>query len=207
MCKLRCKLHNAQIYPLEVQILQIIFFDVILWTIKAIIPHIWAQIIKTFFSKLEFLFSVLGSMESKNICKLRHKLKNAKNLPELTWSWQNKPWCTAELAGLWPSPHGGWLSVSVPRPNWILQCAALLAAGSYDRPCRPIKSLFLLSPARWLIVRATAPSPRVRVPHFGLTYTFGRGGGPKSRTKESESSLKNRRNSPIGPKLLLSLRL
>ena len=46
----------------------------------------------SFFSKLEFLFSVLGSMVSKNICKLRHKLKNSKNVPELTWSWQNKPW-------------------------------------------------------------------------------------------------------------------
>ena len=34
-------------------------------------------------------------MVSKNICKLRHKLKNAKNLPELTWSWQNKPWFTS----------------------------------------------------------------------------------------------------------------
>ena len=92
MCKLRCKLRNAKIYPIEVRILRIIFLDVILWTIKATIPHIWAHIIKTVFSKLEFLFSVPGSMVSKNICKLRHKLKNAKNLPELTWSWQNKPW-------------------------------------------------------------------------------------------------------------------
>ena len=72
--------------------LQIIFFDVILCSIEAIVPHIWAHIIKTVFSKLEFLFSVLGSMVFKNICKLRHKLKNSKNLPELTWSWPNKPW-------------------------------------------------------------------------------------------------------------------
>ena len=43
------------------------------------------------FSKHEFLFSVLGSNVSENICKLRHELKNANNLPELTWSWQNKP--------------------------------------------------------------------------------------------------------------------
>ena len=40
-------------------------------------------------SKLGFLFSVLGSMVSKNICKLCHKFKNAKKLPKLTWSWQN----------------------------------------------------------------------------------------------------------------------
>ena len=39
-----------------------------------------------FISKLDFLFSVLGFMVSKNICKLRNKLKNSKNLPELTWS-------------------------------------------------------------------------------------------------------------------------
>ena len=46
---------------------------------------------KSFFLNLNFCF-VLGSMVSKNIYKLRHKLKNAKNLPKLTWSWQNKPW-------------------------------------------------------------------------------------------------------------------
>ena len=40
----------------------------------------------SFFSKIKFLFSVLGSMVSKNICKLCHKLKNANYLPELTWS-------------------------------------------------------------------------------------------------------------------------
>ena len=38
------------------------------------------------------MFSVLGSMVSKNIGKLRHKLKKSKILPELTWSWPNKPW-------------------------------------------------------------------------------------------------------------------
>ena len=52
-----------------------------------------------FSSKLEFLFSVLGSMVSKNICKLRHKLKNSKNVPELTWSWQNKPWYKQKCLG------------------------------------------------------------------------------------------------------------
>ena len=41
---------------------------------------------KQFFLNLNFLLSVLGSIVSKNICKLRHKLKNAKKLPELTWS-------------------------------------------------------------------------------------------------------------------------
>ena len=100
MCKSRRKLRNAKTYPIEVPILQIIFFNVILWTIYAIIIHIWAHIINTVFSKLEFLFSVLGSMFSKNICKLRHKLKNSKNLPELTWSWQNKPWSTIRCHNL-----------------------------------------------------------------------------------------------------------
>ena len=40
----------------------------------------------SFFSKLEVLFSVLGYMFSRNICKLRHKFENAKYLPKLTWS-------------------------------------------------------------------------------------------------------------------------
>ena len=39
-------------------------------------------------------------------------------------------------------------------PNRSLQCAALLAAVGYDRPCGPIKSLFLLSPAHMLDGRA-----------------------------------------------------
>ena len=40
------------------------------------------------------------------------------------------------------------------RPNQILQCAASLAAGSNDRPCGPIESLFLWSLARILDGRA-----------------------------------------------------
>ena len=68
------KLCNANIYPLQVRILQIIFFDVIIKTV--------------FFSTLKYLFSVLDSMVSRNMCNL----KNAKNLTKLTWSWQNKPW-------------------------------------------------------------------------------------------------------------------
>ena len=31
---------------------------------------------------------------------MRQKLKNAKNLPELTWLWQNKPWYTCSEGGL-----------------------------------------------------------------------------------------------------------
>ena len=59
MCKLRRKLCNAKIYPLEVQILQIILDNLGNYS------TFWAHIIKTIFSKLEFLFSVLGSMVSK----------------------------------------------------------------------------------------------------------------------------------------------
>ena len=40
-------------------------------------------------------------MVSENICKLRHKLKNAKNLLGLTWSWQNKPWFIKESSSVW----------------------------------------------------------------------------------------------------------
>ena len=48
---------------------------------------LYGQFIKTvFYSKLYFLFTILGSKVSRNMCKLRHKLKNAKSLPKLTWS-------------------------------------------------------------------------------------------------------------------------
>ena len=56
--------------------------------------HIRATIIKTVLSKHEFLFSALGSMVSRNMCKLRHKFKKKKcqNFTQTHWSWQNKPW-------------------------------------------------------------------------------------------------------------------
>ena len=93
MCKSRRKLRIAKIYPLEVQSLQqqtnlMSFYGQFMQLFHISEPTLSKQ----FFSKLEFLFSVLGSMVSKNIWKLRHKLKNAKNLLELTWSWQIKPW-------------------------------------------------------------------------------------------------------------------
>ena len=54
----------------------------------------------SFFSKVEFLFSALGFMKSRNMCKLCHKLKNANNLHEPTWSWQNESWCNAIFLSL-----------------------------------------------------------------------------------------------------------
>ena len=54
----------------------------------------------SFFSELNFLFSVLGSMVSKIMCKLRHKLKNAQNLPELTseFSGYSSLVCSVDIA-------------------------------------------------------------------------------------------------------------
>ena len=86
MCKSQRKLRNAKIYPLEVQILQIIFLMSFYGQLRQLFRISEPSLSKQFFSILEFLFSVLGSMVSKNICKLRHKLKNSKNVPELTWS-------------------------------------------------------------------------------------------------------------------------
>ena len=54
------------------------------------------------------------------------------------------------------SPHVGWLSGLRPSAITIIQCAVSLAAGGYNLPCGPIKSLFLLSLARCLIVRPYA---------------------------------------------------
>ena len=76
MCKSRCKLRNTKIYPIEVQILQIIFSWYHFLTKLRQLCHISEPTLsKQFFSKLNFLFSFLGSMLSNNICKLRHKLK------------------------------------------------------------------------------------------------------------------------------------
>jgi hypothetical protein len=48
-------------------------------------------------------------------------------------------WVQRTQAGLRPNPHISW-----PSATTILQCAASLAPGSYNRPCGPIGSLFLL---------------------------------------------------------------
>ena len=73
-------------------------------------------------------------------------------------------------AGLQPNPKVIWPLGLQPSAITILQCAASLAAGGYDRPCGPIESLFILSPARCLIVRPdyTAPS----CPTEQLSYSF-----------------------------------
>ena len=72
------------------------------------------------------------------------------------------PWLgySARKLAFGQTPHVGWPSGLRPSAIIILQCAASLAAGGYDRPCGPIESLFLLIPARCLIVRPdyTAPS-------------------------------------------------
>ena len=48
----------------------------------------------------------------------------------------------------------GWPPGPRPSAKQILRCVALLAAGSYDRPCGLIESLFILSLARILDGRA-----------------------------------------------------
>ena len=80
MCKLRPKLRNTRIYPLEVRILLKCFWCHFMDNIGNFSTYMSPHYQHSFFSsKLEFLFSVLGSMVSRNMCKLRHKLKNFKN--------------------------------------------------------------------------------------------------------------------------------
>ena len=66
------------------------------------------------------------------------------------------PWLgySARKLAFGQTPHVGWPSGLRPSAIIILQCAASLAAGGYNRPCGPIESLFLLSPARILDGRA-----------------------------------------------------
>ena len=78
MCKLPRKFHNVKIYPLEVQILQIIFLCHFMDNLGNNSTYLSPHYQNSFFSKLDFLFSVLGSMVSKKICKFRHKMKMPK---------------------------------------------------------------------------------------------------------------------------------
>ena len=72
----------------------------------------------------------------------------------VTWVKRTQVWPlanSARVAGLWPI--------------WILQCAALRAAGCYNWPCGPTKNLFILSPACILDGRAQLYS-------YKLSYSF-----------------------------------
>ena len=54
---------------------------VVMWTHKLFPSQIGGHIFKTVFPEHFFLFSVLSSRMSKNICTLRHKVRNAQNIP------------------------------------------------------------------------------------------------------------------------------
>ena len=85
MCKMRHKVRNSQNIPPLNQIWQII------QTINAIFTQIWDHIIITFFSKHFFLFSTQSYKMSLNVCKLCHKLHNAKTWVAIRLTWQNEP--------------------------------------------------------------------------------------------------------------------
>ena len=51
-------------------------------------------------------------------------------------------WVPQSRLAFGQTPHVGWPSGLRPLAITILQCAASLAAGGYDRPCGPIESLF-----------------------------------------------------------------
>ena len=88
MCKLRRKLRNAKFSPLSSKAYSnnkkmMSFYG----QFRQLFHISEPTSSKQFFLNSHFcFFFVLGSMVSKNICKMRHKLKNAKNLPEPTWS-------------------------------------------------------------------------------------------------------------------------
>ena len=85
-------------------------------------------------------------------------------------------WVPQSRLAFGQTPHVGRPSGLRPSAITILQCAALLAAGGYDRPCGRIKSLFLLSPARCLIVRPHANSSELSYSYsillHHLSYTL-----------------------------------
>ena len=54
------------------------FVKVILWTNLEICSQIWDHNCKIVFPKLEFMFCILSSILSRNMCKLRCNLRKAK---------------------------------------------------------------------------------------------------------------------------------
>ena len=61
---------------------------------------------KSFFKIFLLLFSIFYSKMSKNLCKLRHKLYNAKTGVGLAFTWSND---ACSIWGNWQHPLGGTL--------------------------------------------------------------------------------------------------
>ena len=90
---------------MKVQILQIIIFKVTLRTILAIFPQVWDHITQTVFSKYFFLFSILNSRMSKNMCIWHHKLCYSKTGVSPIFTWSNEPWYMYRYLWACPSKH------------------------------------------------------------------------------------------------------
>ena len=100
MCKWRPKVRNGQNLPHESPNFTNYLKKVILLTILALFPQVWHQITKTVFSKLFFLFSILNSKMSLNMCIRRHKLWNDKTGVGPTFTWSNEPW-SIRVPSIW----------------------------------------------------------------------------------------------------------
>ena len=67
------------------------------------------------------------------------------------------------------TPHARWLSCLGLSAITIQHCADSLAAGVYNWPCGPIESIFLLIPARCLIVKPNYTAPNC--PTANVSYS------------------------------------
>ena len=92
MRKMRHKVRNGQNLPHESPNFTSNFFQSDFTYNLSHFPQVWDYITKTIFSKYFFLFSILNSRMSKNMCIWRHKLCNSKTGVGPTFTWSNEPW-------------------------------------------------------------------------------------------------------------------
>ena len=102
------------------------FFKVTFWTTIAFLPLIWDHIFNTVFPKLVFLFSIQSLKISKNMRKLRVKLRNATIYP---------PWGLISRSSFFqkrtsPCIWNGRLAPKVTfEPNWWEESGIFLIRG------------------------------------------------------------------------------
>ena len=113
MCKLRCKLHNAKNLPPWGPNFTNIFFISFYGQLRQLFHISEHTISKRFFFNLNFCFLVEAPWCLKTYVNCVTNLKNAKNLPELTWSWKNKPWYISRVSPWW-------------QPQWVSQSDSVI---------------------------------------------------------------------------------
>ena len=88
-CVTKCV--TAKIYPLKIKFYKLYFSKAFYRQLMPFFHKIETILSNQFFLNFFVLFSTQSSKMCLNMCKSRHKLRNAKNWLAIRFTWQNEP--------------------------------------------------------------------------------------------------------------------